>query len=203
MAARRQTLDLCFPPNCPIAGRGLPLDASIPIPTPQLRFARACGLFATSLLAAALLALGPAVVIAKIGARVPVVVLASAAERADAAEPAPAAVALCRGALARTPFVLRAEPMIVPAGTGAPRRRTSASAVAGVGFRAAEARGAARLAARRRRRGVRAPDPPTLERRQRPPPPGAAQQRVPPTVFAPATPPHVAWCAPVFLSPVT
>jgi len=203
MAARRQTLDLRFPPICPIPGRGLPADASVPIPTPQLRFARACGLFATSLLAAALLALGPAVVIAKIGARVPVVVLSGAIPRADAEGGPVVGLQLCRGSLTPAPYVLRAEPMIVPGGTGAPRSRSGTSGAAGGGLRATEARGAARLAARRRRRLARAPDPPTLARRQRPPPPGAAHQLVPSTVSAPATPPHVAWCAPVFLFPVT
>jgi len=203
MAARRQTLDLRFPPICPIPGRGLPADASVTIPTPQLRFARACGLFATSLLAAALLALGPAVVIAKIGAGVPVVVLSGAVPRADAAGPTSVGLELCRGSLAAAPYVLRAEPMIVPGATGAPRNRTGTAGAAGGSPRAVEARGVARLAARRRRRLARASDPPTLARRQRPPPLGGAHQLVPSTVSAPATPPHVAWCAPVFFYPVT
>jgi len=191
MAVRSWTLDPRFPPICPIPGRGLPPDASVPIPTPQLRFARACGLFAASLLAAALLALGPAVVIAKISAGVPVVVFSSAVPRADAAGPPSVGLALCRGSLAPAPYVLRAEPMIVPGATGAPRNRTGTSGVAGGGLRAVEARGVARLAARRRRRLARAQDPPVPARRQRPPPPGGAHQLGPATVFDPATPPQL------------
>jgi len=191
-------------PTAPIPGRGLPADAIELIPTPQIRLARACGLFATSLAAAGTLAVGPAVVIAKISAGVPVVVTWSAA-------PAPAATtrdadgsAQVRHLLLTRPrYALTAhEPLLVAGSAGAPRLRPQGSALRSHGRPAPLELGAARLAARRG--GRRSTGESTvLARRQRPPP--AARRQTPGSsltliAHASAASPLYGWCGPIFLS---
>jgi len=204
MATRRLPLDAEYPPICSIPGRGLPCDASGPIPTPQLRLARACGLLATSLLAAALLALGPAVIIAKIASRGPVIVaLTASAARPDVPSGMAADQPPRCWLSARPRRELRAEPMIVAGATGAPRSRSGSLGVPVRGHAALQGRGLVRLAALRRHSLVRRSQSPTPTRRQRPPPgwsdgPSRPDQRC---ASHPATPPH-ARCGPDFLSPV-
>ena len=190
-------------PTAPIPGRGLPADAIELIPTPQIRLARACGLFATSLAAAGTLAIGPAVVIARIAAGVPIVVTWGA-------EPAPAATARDAAGtrvrqllLTRPRYALTAhEPLLVAGAAGAPRLRPQGSALRSPGRPAPMELGAARLAARRG--GRRSTGESTvLARRQRPPP--AARRQTPGSsltliAHASAASPLYGWCGPIFSS---
>ena len=129
MAPERQALNNRFPPNAPIPGRGLPRPEILQIPTRQVRLVRAFSAFVMSLVAAATLALGPAVVIAKIGAGAPVVVAPSAAAPeiilplvVSAREP------FDRWLLHRPRNDLRARGTVVVAGaTGSPRGRDDTS----------------------------------------------------------------------------
>jgi len=191
-------------PNTPIPGRGLPADTCNVIPTPQLRLARACGLFSTSLVAAGTLALGPAVVIAKIGAGVPVVVdLSVAAPRLSLPSAVPS------GPLAH--WVLKpprydwhaGSPMVVGGTAGAPRSRLRALGVTPRGNGLSGVAAAARLAVRRRRRCPITRETLALSRRQRPPP-GASRhtsnRSMALIAHEPATPPSSWWCGPIFLS---
>ncbi len=205
MALEPQQPASMFPPNAPIPGRGLPPDIAAAIPTPQLRLARACGLFATSLVAAATLALGPAVVIAKIGAGVPVVVALSVAAPRLALPFTMSSGALLRRWLLRRPrYDLRAGPMVVAGTTGAPRGRTRAAGVKPRGAPAPGIGGAAYLAAHLLGWRPGSSESLPLARRPRPPPvPGGDTPHglVALSAFVPATPPLLWWCAPVFLSP--
>jgi len=206
MALEPQQPASMFPPNAPIPGRGLPPDVCAAIPTPQLRLARACGLFVTSLVAAATLALGPAVVIAKIGAGVPVVVALSVAAPRLALPFAASSRELLRRWLLRRPcYDLRSGgPMVVAGTTGAPRGRIRAAGVKPRGGPAPGIGGAAYLAPHLLGWRPGSSESLPLARRPRPPPaPGVGTPHglVAQSTFVPATPPLLGWCAPVFLSP--
>ena len=192
-------------PNAPIPGRGLPADACNVIPTPQLRLARACGLFGTSLVAAGTLALGPAVVIAKLGAGVPVVVdLSVAAPHVSLPSAVPARGPLGRWLLKPPRPDWRAGSPLVVAGTaGAPRGRVRALAVTPRGEGLSGVAAAARLAVRRSGRRPARRASLALSRRQRPPPGWgrhAPNRSVALIAHEPATPPSSWWCGPLFLS---
>jgi hypothetical protein len=205
MAPESQALDSGFPPNAPIPGRGLPPSVCAEIPTLQIRIARAGALFVTSLLAAAMLAIGPAVVIAKIGAGAPVVVAMTVAVP-HLAPPFTASQheLLVRWLRRRPPNDWRARGVMFVAGApGSPRGRTHD---AGVKPRRAPGPGnggPARLAAHRLRWRPAAGESLPLARRQRPPPRRAgttAYRNAELIALAPATPPLVWWCGPIFLS---
>ncbi len=192
-------------PNAPIPGRGLPADISNVIPTPQLRLARACGLFSTSLVAAGTLALGPAVVIAKIGAGVPIVVdLSVAAPHISVPPAAPPGSPLGQWRLMPPRHDWRAgSPMIVAGAAGAPRSRVRAPGMASRGHGLSGVAAAAQLAVWRSGRCPVTRESLALARRQRPPP--GAGRHTPNRSFtlyagAPATPPTFGWCGPIFLS---
>ncbi len=205
MPPEPQFLDSRFPPNAPIPGRGLPPDVSVAIPTPQLRLARLCGLFVTSLLAAAMLAIGPAVVIARIGAGVPVVIELSAAAPRLALPFAESSGDLLGHWLLRRPrYDLRARAqMAIASTTRSPRGRTRDAGVTphheadpGIG-------GQERLAARRLRWRPGSIELLQLSRRPRPPPAPGMQtpyRFAAPIALATAAPPLLWWCAPIFLS---
>lgn len=204
MAPRLQACDRRFPPLAPIPGRGLPPDVWGRIPTVRLRLLRGGGLFVTSLGASAALAVGPAVVLAKLGAGGPVIV--------EAPIPLPPTILAGRatGGTAEPGRQLRRErqgvrsraPVVVAGTGGAPR--------GGPRDRGVAARGAAPPASGRPAflaagQGRWCPCPGTcctLARRPRPPP--ASGNRTPRRQVAlialvPGTSPHHWWCAPGFL----
>ena len=171
MARELQALNRRFPPNAPIPGRGLPHPEALEIPTRQVRLARALCAFGTSLAGAGTLALGPAVVVAELGAGAPVLV-------------APAAVTsppvLSFAVRTNEPFDprlvdrarndVRARSTVVAAGgTGSPRGKDDGFMVSSRGPLPGDG-AAARLAGRAQRRLPRAGEVPALSRRPRPPP---------------------------------
>ena len=201
-----QGLDSRFPPNAPILGRGLPLAQQGEIPTRRVRIIRACGAFGTSLVAAAMLSLGPAVVLARLSAGAPVVVVFSLREAHFALPFA----ALPAGLLWRCQLVrpgrdwCARNSVVIASATGSPGGGTNDAGVRSRGEDGTGEGGTARFAARRLRwrPGSDAALPPA--RRQRPPP--APVEESPhrlglPLAFAPATPSLLRWWAPVFLSP--
>jgi hypothetical protein len=166
---------------------------------------RAGGAFVTSLLAAAMLAIGPAVVIAKIGAGAPVVVaLSVAVPRLALPFAASQHDVFVRWLRRRPPYDWRARGVMFVAGApGSPRGRTHDAGVKPRRTPGPGNGGPARRAAHRLRWRPAAGESLPLARRQRPPPPRAR-----PTLhhdaeliaLAPATPPLVWWCGPIFLS---
>jgi len=205
MAPELQSLDNRFPPNAPIPGRGLPPDVSSVIPTPQLRLARACGLFVSSLVAAATLAIGPAVVIARIGAGAPIVVAMTVVAPHLALSFAASPGDLLRHWLLRRPrYDLRSRGLTVVAGaTGSPRGRTRDAGVKPRREPGTGMGGPARLVARRLRLRPASSESLPLSRRPRPPPAPSVEtphRFAVQIALAPATPPLLWWCAPIFLS---
>jgi hypothetical protein len=204
MAPGLQALNGRFPPNAPIPGRGLPHPEILQIPTRQIRLVRAFGAFVMSLVAAATLALGPAAVIAKIGAGAPVVVALSAfAPPVIPPAIGAAGLHLDRWLLHRTRNDVRARSTVVVAGaTGSPRGRDDAVAMPcrapGLGNAAAACLASRELQMRRVASEVLA-----LSRRPRPPPaPGVeTPYRFAALIaFDPASSPPHRWRRPVFLS---
>jgi hypothetical protein len=201
-----QWLDSRFPPNAPIPGRGLPLARPGENPTRRVRFIRACGAFGTSLAAAAMLSLGPAVVLARLSAGTPVVVVFSLSEARFAlpftVHPSDL-LWLCQLVRPRRDWCARSS-LIIASVTGSPRGRTNDAGVRSRGEAAPGGRGTARFAARRLRWLPGSDTALPLARRQRPPPtPGEEppHRLGLPQAFAPATPSLLRWWAPVFLSP--
>ena len=203
MAPGLQALNLQFPPNAPIPGRGLPQPEILQIPTRQVRLVRAFGAFVTALVAAATLALGPAVVIARLGAGAPVLVASSAV--ASPVIPLGVEFAtqqLDRWLLHRPRNDLRARGTVVVAGaTGSPRGRDDAVVMPcrepGLGNGAA-----ACFAGRQLRWRPGASEVLALSRRPRPPPvPGVEtpHQFAALIAFDPASSPPHRWRRPVFL----
>jgi hypothetical protein len=204
MAPGLQALNSRFPPNAPIPGRGLPQPEILQIPTRQIRLVRAFGAFVTSLTAAATLALGPAVVIAKIGAGAPVLVAPSAApQRIILPFAGSAARQFDRWLLHRPRNDLRARSTVVVAGaTGSPRGRDDAVAMPcrepGLGNCAA-----ACFAGRQLRWRPGAREALALSRRPRPPPAPLIETShcfAALTAFDPASPPLHRWRGPILLS---
>jgi len=204
MAPGLQARDRRFPPNSPIPGRGLPPDVYARIPTVQFRLVRAGGLFATSVAASATLAIGPALVIVKLGAGVPGIVVpgitlrhAAPADRLAAGAGAP------RLQLRRERPAVRSRAPVVVAGTGgAPRGGSRSLGVPGRGA-GGPGRGSSILFAGGREQWRSCPgEYCTLSRRPRPPPASANRKphrSVALIELAPATPPPYWWCGPGFL----
>ena len=201
-----QGLDSRFPPNAPIPGRGLPLAQPGEIPTRRVRFLRACGAFGTSLAAAAMLSLGPAVVLARLSAGAPVVVLFSVSEARFALPFA----SLSADVLWRCQLVrprrdwCASSSVVIASATGAPRGRTNDAGVRSRGEDGPGGSGTARAGSRRLRwrPGSDAALPPA--RQQRPPPTpgeGPLHRSGFRRAFTPATPSLLRWWAPVLLSP--
>ena len=202
MAPGLQALNDRFPPNAPIPGRGLPQPEMLQIPTRQVRLVRAAGAFATSLVAAGTLALGPAAVIARLGSGGPVVVTP------DAAPPHVLRLAdtprepFVRWLLDRPSQKFRARSTVVVAGaTGSPRNRDDTVLMPcrepGLGGSAA-----ACFAGRQLRWRPGAGETVALLRRPRPPPaPGIETSDcfAELTAFEPASSPPLRWRRPVFL----
>jgi|GEM_PF-6973460 len=167
---------------------------------------RAAGAFLTSLAAAATLSLGPAVVLAKLGAGTVVVVVVSVSDERPALPAAPLSnFLLFRCQLVRPRFDWSVPgPLIVAAGTGAPRgRMRDQGAMPRRASGPLEGR-SARLAARWRRWRPGAEASLSPARRPRPPPlPGEVtpHRNRHPQAFAPATPSQSRWCGPDFSSP--
>jgi hypothetical protein len=205
MASAPQSLDSRFPPNIPIPGRGLPGSASGRIPTPPLRLAGGLGLFVASLAAAALLTLGPAVVIATLSGRAPVVValmieVPHAAIAADATGEAPGSGAALRQPRSGWRSQTLALIAVLPRTT---RGRLDRAGVRARGGPAPPGGERARLSSRADRLGPGATGVLSPARRPRPPPaPGGeiAYRLDALNVPAPAALPYPRRCAPAFLS---
>jgi len=162
-------------------------------------------LFVTSLVAAAMLAIGPAVVIAKVGAGVPVVVeLSTAASRLALPFAASSGDLLGHWLLRHPRYDLRARAQMVIAGTNrSPRGRTRDAGVTSHREPDSVTGGQERFAARRLRWRRASSQSLPLTRRPRPPPaPGveAPHRFAAPIALAPAALPLLWWCAPIFLS---
>ena len=167
---------------------------------------RAGGAFATSFAAAAILALGPAVVLAKLSSGTTVVVVVSVTDERPTlpiAQVPTDVIGRCQLVRSRYDWGVRS-PLIIASGTGAPRGRPRDLGVRPRGEAGLLESRAGRSAARRRRWRPGAEAPLTPARRPRPPPlPG---ERTPYRVgalqaSAPATPSLSRWCGPAFSSP--
>ena len=202
MAPGLQALNDRFPPNAPIPGRGLPQPEILQIPTRQVRLVRACVAFATSLVAAGTLSLGPAAVIARLGTGASVVTAPEAAPPHSLRLTATAREPIVRWLLERPSKDVRARSTVVVAGaTGSPRHRDDAALMPcrepGPGSSAAT-----RFADRQLRWRPGASEIVALSRRPRPPPaPGIETSDcfAMLAAFEPASSPPFRWRRPVFL----